>query len=78
MENKNRIPSENEKQLALKYLKETVAKIPPTLIIQPEIIIGSKILTPDQIIRAMEVDSEEGNLIIAAINGYVQEFKRSV
>ncbi len=66
-----------EKELALKILKETLAKMEPTLISRPDIIIGLKIFTPQQLLEEVEKDSEEGKLIIDAINTYNREFKGS-
>jgi len=67
---------ERERKLALEFLEELIAKIPPEIRSNPEIGFGPKTFTPEQLLREIEAGTEEGNLIIEAINRHHLEFKR--
>lgn len=65
---------ENEKKIALNFLTELLAKIPPERRSNPEIGFGPKTLTIEQLVAEVEEGSDEGNLIIEAINEMITKY----
>ena len=67
-----------EKEIALSFLKELVAKLPSEMKSNPEIGFGPKTLTIAQLENEVMEGTVEGELIIKAINGLIKEFQINV
>jgi hypothetical protein len=61
---------ENAKNIALNFLAELLAKIPEEICSTHKIGFGSRILTIKQLVSEVNNDTDEGKLIVKAINKY--------
>jgi hypothetical protein len=64
-----------EKEIALSFLKELVAKSPSKVRSSPEIGFGPKTLTIEQLVSEVVEGTVEGKWIIKAVNGLIKEFQ---
>jgi hypothetical protein len=75
MENQTNNEKETQKNIALSFLRELVALAPDEVKSSPEIGLGPKTLTIEQLVGEIEDGTEEGDWMVEAIIGLINEFQ---